>query len=85
MDVWSVGDEVAFAEMRTVIEPLLFRYFVDETHDVERSRDLLDQTLLRVEFGAYQHETDVVGWAFEIASRLATAASHEPAPAPEAR
>ena len=80
MDIWLTGDEVAFLELRACIEPLLFHYLLDETHDLELSRHLLDETLARVQFGAYQHETDVVGWALEIADRLASTSAHRPAP-----
>ena len=73
MDVWAAGDESALSEVCECIEPLLFCYLFDETHDVELSRELLDQTILRVQFGAYGHETDVVGWALEVAHRLASA------------
>ena len=76
IDVWSTGDEVALAEVCSCIEPLLYSFLLTETHDAEVAHALLEQTLLRVRFGAYGHETDVVGWALEIASRLAAAAGN---------
>jgi DNA-directed RNA polymerase specialized sigma24 family protein len=71
IDVWSAGDEAALSEVCGVIEPLLFRYLLNETQDAALAQELLEQTLLRVQFGAYGRGGDVVGWALEIASRLA--------------
>jgi hypothetical protein len=76
MDVWTAGDEVAFSEMRACIEPLLFKYLLDETHDAKVSRHLVDETLVRIEFGAYRHETDIVSWALEVATRLASVSGY---------
>jgi hypothetical protein len=81
MDVWSAGEEVALSEVCGCIEPLLLDYLLNETHDAELAQELLDQTFLRVQFGAYAHGTDVVGWALEIASRLAVAHRSKTAPA----
>jgi hypothetical protein len=73
MDVWLTGEEAAFSEMRSCIEPLLFSYLLDETHDLTLSRRLLEEALARLQFGAYQHGTDVISWALDVAARLAHA------------
>ncbi len=73
IDVWSAGDEAALSEVCACIEPLLLRYLLNETQDAALAQELLEQTLLRVQFGAHAHGTDVVAWALDIASRLAAA------------
>jgi DNA-directed RNA polymerase specialized sigma24 family protein len=50
--------------------PLLRRYLERHTNDAALAEELLEQTLLRMQFGYCRSDVDVLPWALSIARRL---------------
>ncbi|HEY2511976.1 MAG TPA: hypothetical protein VGI39_14010 [Polyangiaceae bacterium] len=80
LDVWDEGDDAALTTLCATLRPLLLEFFESKLADTAGAEDLVEETLRRVQFGAYTRRPDAVAWVMDIAQRLADAAVHHSQP-----
>ena len=76
LDVWDEGEDAALTTLCANLRPLLREFFESKLADSASADELVEETLRRVQFGAYTRRTDTIGWVMDIALRLADTATH---------